>query len=447
MFDVVIAGGLLLTEENNYTAEKVWIGITDGKISEISKTALLPDTAKEWVDAEGCVVMPGMTNAHCHGDMACSMGLGDAMTLAEQNETMEPYNFLFGILTDEDRIWARRKSYLDAVRGGVTYICENMYWSLGMNSVDTLAESGIRGALCEDIRVDFLRPQIFVPDDFLLEFVERCKKADLTPFLGTLSEEDFDTELLKRVYAKRDELGIRNTQHFAETDWREEMVLKKHGMRPVEYLHANGFLSDRMVGSHCVHVNRQEAQWMAEAGVSVANTPLCEMKISDGAAPLAEYVEYGVNVALGTDGAMWNNSSDLFREMKCAVLLQTVSKGPRALNERDALRMATIGGARAFGMDKKTGSINVGKEADIIVIDMTRPHLQPLRTGKHENVASTVVFNATARDVRDVFVKGKAVVRNEKVLCVNEEEIIREANRISEKIAEALPEKFRCYER
>ena len=441
MFDYLIKDGLLITEENNYKAQKVWIGIKDGLIDEISGREIEDTCAAEVIDASGCAVMPGMINGHCHGDRAFLMGCGDGLTLSEQNAYYEQTDYLRIYTSDDDRVLSRRKSYLDALCGGVTFICENMYWGMGLKSVEAFNGCGIRGALAEDIRVRFDEPQIFISDDFIKELTDRCRQADLVPIFGTLSEEDFDTELLKRVYAKRDEWGIRSTQHFAETDWRRDIVLRKYGMRPVEYLYKNGFLSDRLIGSHCVQVNDAEVDMMAESGMHVINTPLCEMKIADGIAPVAKYIHAGVNVGLGTDGAEWNNSSDLFREMKATVLIQSAAMNdPGTLSARDVLRMATIGGARAFGVDDRIGSIAKGKEADVVILDMNKVYLQPLRDTYKENVASTVVFNATAADVRDVFVKGRIELRDGEPVHVDKERLLSEVNALSCRVLQCAEE-------
>jgi 5-methylthioadenosine/S-adenosylhomocysteine deaminase len=435
MFDYLIAGGILLTEENNYTPETVWIGIKAGMIEEISRLPVGQDSAYATIDAAGAVILPGFVNGHCHGDMACAMGMGDGLTLAEQNKTMAPFHFLKDILSDDDRIASRRLSYLCAIKSGTTFISENMFWSLGTRSADILADCGIRGALCEDVRVDFMDINTMVPLPEFELFIQSCIKNDVLAVMATVAEEDFDTDAMRHIYATRDALELMSTQHFAETDWRYEAVRKKYNMSPVEYMSSNGFLNERLILSHSVWVKPHEIAAMAKAGSNVINTPLCEMKIADGIAPLTEFVRQGVNVGLGTDGAMWNNSSDMFREMKAAVLLQSVTNGPRSIGPRDALRMATYSGAVAFGMENRIGSIAPGKEADLIIVSTDSPHMQPLRTNALENVASTVVFNATGQDVRDVFVRGIPIMQDRHVLSMDEHQTIIDARAVSENIA------------
>jgi 5-methylthioadenosine/S-adenosylhomocysteine deaminase len=203
--------------------------------------------------------------------------------------------------------------------------------------------------------------------------------------------------------------------HLAENEWRRDIILTKYGMTPIEYLACNGFLHDSLIGSHVVCVTDNEVRLLKESNVKVANTPLCEMKIADGIAPIPEMARQGVTIGLGTDGALWNNSSDIFREMKATALLHTVSKGIRSLSKKEILDMATTGGAAVFGKEKEFGLVKEGMKADMILIDPDKPHLQPLLLGKNENVTSAIIFSATGADVTDVFVNGKRIVKDGKL--------------------------------
>jgi len=177
---------------------------------------------------------------------------------------------------------------------------------------------------------------------------------------------------------------------------------------------------------------------MKEANVKIANTPLCEMKIADGIAPITEMVKQGLTVGLGTDGALWNNSNDIFREMKGMSLLQTIHNGIRSISKNDILDMATTGGAAVFGKETEFGMIREGMRADMILIDPEQPHLQPLLTGKHENVTSAIVYNATGSDVTDVFVDGRQLVKNRILTGVDVPALMKIVRQAAEKIADKL---------
>jgi len=187
-----------------------------------------------------------------------------------------------------------------------------------------------------------------------------------------------------------------------------------------------------------VYAEETEIGYLAESGTKVVNTPLCEMKIADGIAPIAQMVKAGVTVCLGSDGAMWNNSSDIFREMKGIALLHTLNSGIRSLSKAEILDMATINGARAFGLEKEYGTIEPEKKADFILIETQVPHMMPLHLGKYENVTSHVIYNATGNDVTDVFIGGKQIVDNRRILTVDTANIIRKVQTASEKIINAL---------
>lgn len=437
-FDTIIINGIVLTSENRYKPYFGSVGIKDGKIEYVGKKTLASADATETIDATGKIVMPGLINGHCHGDMTLARGLGDDLTLGEQNEVYGPHKWFFDMITDDDRYYSRQLTYIEAIRSGTTFIMENMYWSLGLRSVDAMVQTGIKGALADDIRKDFSQPEIFVPDEFFRSFKEKCASKSIVPVIGTISEEDFEDGLLKKIYAKAQELNILTTQHLSETTWRVDMIKEKFGSTPITYLDSLGVLSSSIIGSHSVYASKEEADIMAKNNVKVVNTPLCEMKIADGIAPIPQYLEAGVCVGLGTDGAMWNNSNDIFREMKGMALLHTINSGIRTLSTYDVLDMATIKGAEVFGLEESTGSLCEGKCADIILVDATKPHMQPLRTGRFENVASSIVFSATGQDVTDVFINGNCVMRERQITKIDVSSVIERVNQASEKIAVEL---------
>ena len=316
---------------------------------------------------------------------------------------------------------------------------ENMYWSLGTASPALMRQAGIRGAAAEDIRVEYTQPDEFVTEEFLDEFTAACGGSGVIPYIGSVSEEDFDEERLRRIRAVCGTPGmgarhIRQTFHMAETVWRREMIQERFGTTPVAWLYDHGFLGEDVLGSHVVQVTGEEIRMLRETGTSVVNTPLCEMKIADGIAPISAMVREGVNVCLGSDGAMWNNSNDIFREMKGMVLLQNAAYGIRALTAKDALRMATVNGARAVGAGDDFGTVEEGKMADLILIRTDVPHMRPLCTGDGETVTSAVVFNAVGSDVTDVFVGGERVVEEGVLQTADVEELCGRVQRTAEKL-------------
>ena len=435
MFDTVISGGIIISAHNRYTPLVGSIGITDGRIEYVGPKLLHSTDGKNYLDASGHIILPGLVNGHCHGDMGFAKGAGDNLTLGEQMQVFADNSWFYNSLSSEDRFWSRKHTYAEALLSGTTMLMENMYWSLdGDLSQKAFSEIGLRGAPAEDVRFDFSRSDGFLTPEMLDQFTQRCLDHHLIPVLGTLPEEEFNDERLKKVRQVVDERKSFFTSHLAETTWRLEASINNMGARPVAVLDRYGLLNERYIGSHAVYLNQDDINLMAQRGAKVVNTPICEMKIGDGIAPIPQMVKAGVTVALGTDGAMWSNSNDIFREMKCMVLLHSLNSGVRSLTAADVLDMATINGAKLFGLEKDLGTIEQGKLADLVLLNAKSPHMSPLRTGVGENVSSTVVYCATGSDVTDVFVNGKHVVRNRALTTANLDEILQKTSEISQKV-------------
>ncbi len=434
-FDIGIHQAVIVSAANGYEPFLGSVGVKDGRIAWVTPGKIEKSACELWIDGENRILMPGLVNAHCHGDMTLARGMGDDLTLWEQNQAFADTNWFYTLLDDDDRYASRQLTYCEALLSGTTFLMENMYWGLGRRSVDAMSETGIRGALAEDVRRDFAKPDLLLEDQELTAFRDACRERGLLAVAGGISEEDFEEERLVRIKDKTRRCGLRQTFHLAENDWRIRRIRERFGCGSVELLHRLGVLDGETIGSHVVYLSEQEIDLLAQSGTKVANTPLCEMKIADGIAPIPQMVRAGVTVCLGTDGAMWNNSNDLFREMKGMALLHTIHSGIRSLKTTDILDMATINGARAFGMESEFGTIEEGKSADFILVRTDRPHMRPLRTGLCENVTSSLVFCATGSDVSDVFVSGNRVVADGVLQTVDTAQIMASVQRASEKIA------------
>lgn len=437
MYDIVIENGLILTDESDYAPLRGTIGIKDGKIAYIGPDPLPVEPGVQYIDAAHKAVLPGLINGHCHGDMTILRGLLDGLTLQEQNQRMEKSQWLKPFLTDEDRILSRQLTYLEAIKSGTTFLMENMYWDLGLAAADAMADTGLLGALALGVRVRFDIQGQYLPMDYLHSFGEHARERGLVPVLGTVAEEHFDPRCLQDITHIAQQLGWLTTQHLAETTWRQEAVQQRFGETSIRYLAKNGFLHNKLIGSHVVYADEEEVAFLRSAGVKVVNTPLCEAKIADGLAPIPAYLKAGIPVGLGTDGGVWNNSNDIFREMKGICLLHSLHSGVRSVTHRDALRMATLDGARVFDLQDVTGSIRAGKRADIITVDLNKPHFQPIRTGAYENISSSMVYNATGSDVSDSIIGGKLVMRDRQVLTVDEGLLLSRVQRASDRIMDA----------
>ncbi|ELC2815896.1 amidohydrolase family protein [Salmonella enterica] len=436
--DTAINNVIIVTGDRDYVPFVGSVAISDGKIEYVGNRKFSPDDTRELIDGSGKVLMPGLINGHCHGDMTLVRGIGDDLTLQEQNELYAGHNWFKEFITTGDRYKSRQLTYVEALLNGTTFILENMYWDLDKQSVKAMSQTGIRGGLALDIRQDFTMPEIFLADELLKEFRQDCLDNGLVPVVGSISEEDFHAPLLAKIKRKTDELGLRVTCHLAETDWRKELVSSRHQDTPISYLSRHGTFDGSVIASHVIHATRDEINLLAENEVKVVSTPLCEMKIADGTFRGKEMLDAGVVVGLGTDGALWNNSNDIFREMKGTLLIQTARYGIRAISKKQILDMATINGAKVFGLEERIGTVEVGKLADLILIDLQRPHLCPVNLGKYENITSLLVNQVTGQDVTDVFVNGNHVVRDRQLQTLNTLQLMGEMNDIHQRIVTQL---------
>lgn len=439
MFDLVIGNAIIVSAANGYQPYIGSLAVRDGIIAYAGERQFTPRDAKTVLDYGGDIVMSGLVNGHCHAELSFMRGIGDDRTLLEQKQKFSRVGWFRRYSTEDERYAARQLTYCEALRSGTTFLNDNMYWSLGTRSVSAMAQTGIRGSLSEDIRPDFSCPDELASVERLQAFIEACKQQDILPVIAGPAEEDVTEDRLRRIAALcREVPQALYTCHLAENGWRMGFIREQFGTTPIELLHRFGLLNNRLAASHVVCASPQDICLLAESGAAVVNTPVCEMKIADGVAPIAEMVKQGVCVALGTDGPLWNNGSDLFREMKAMLLLQTVQYGIRSLTAKDVLNMATVNGAKAFHMQHRIGMLREGMEADFIRVSTRGLHMCPLRLGKYQNVTSLLVNNATGGDVRDVYIRGKCIVKNGRITTVDTDKLRHAVKACSDRVSQEL---------
>jgi 5-methylthioadenosine/S-adenosylhomocysteine deaminase len=218
--------------------------------------------------------------------------------------------------------------------------------------------------------------------------------------------------------------------HLAETEDESRHVEKMYGKSPVKHLDALGILNPNLIACHCVHVNAEEIKLLSDKGVRVIHNPESNMKLASGIAPVPEMISSGIKVGLGTDGCASNNDLDLFSEMDTTAKLHKIkTMDPTVMDALTVLKMATIEGAKALGMDKLTGSLEVGKKADVIVIDVNKPHLTPMY-----NPYSHLVYSVRGADVTHSIINGRLVMAERKLLTIELERLLEKANFLSKKI-------------
>lgn len=379
------------------------IVVDDGNI--VSLVEVPADFDGEIVECNGRVVMPGLINAHLHPELHILKGIVEELDLHAWEGAEHLDAALLLLSSEEGRGLQRaaiRASIADCVLSGATCIA-NYGVTTGADEAiaSVLADLGVRGHVT-------IRDVAFAPvgDGGLAHRLE-------PPRMYRLHAEEALTaaELMAAAAAHR--RGERIVMHAAETEHRLRLVIEAYGTTTVRLLDRWGLLSERTLLSHAVHVDREEIGLLALNRVPVVSSPSAEMKLGDGIAPIVEMLHAGVTVALGTDCAICNNSDDMFLEMRQLGLLQKLKYGAHAISAEQILRSATVHGARALGYEGQLGAIAEGMRADLILIDVDNPRMQPLIAGEtFNNVAANLVYAATGQDVTDVMVDGRWIVRD-----------------------------------
>lgn len=380
----------------------------------------LPQLPEEQThDLTGKALLPGFINGHLHSDFTLFKGLLDDRQLIDQ---YIPSERLDALLTERDRLLIRKATYLEAVKTGTTFITDHVFTNPDANPVEPFTTVGVSGGLTlTDEDADRVR-------------IEQLKGEGIKPYLHLPSEEEWCEDIFEKHRVKGIELDLPTYIHLAETVWRHHIVSRKFGSSPVQVLHRHDLLDERLVGVHCVWMDEEDIRIYADSGAGVINTPVSEMKIADGIAPIPQLLRVGVNIGLGTDGALWNNSCDMIGEAKTLLLLHSLIERPGAITSGDVLRMMTIDGARALGVDGEVGSIEVGKRADFVVMKLNSINLQPIYKSELGSLSSNIVNCGGVENIASVWCGGREVVRDGKHLTLDEDDIIGEMRELARRL-------------
>jgi 5-methylthioadenosine/S-adenosylhomocysteine deaminase len=327
--------------------------------------------------------------------------------------------------------WGTLLACAEMVRSGTTTFCDGYFFE--DRAARAALQSGMRGLVAQGI-LDFPTPDSPSPDESIKRikgFIQDYSASDLIkPAIFAHTAYTCSPNLLQECRSLADRYGVPLITHLSESRDEVEEVMKKYGRRPLDHLENIGLLSSPLIACHCVWLTEEEMDLLARREVRVVHNPESNMKLASGVAPVPDLLARGVTVGLGTDGCASNNNLDLFQEMDSAAKLHKVHRlDPTVMPSQTVLEMATLGGARVLGMEKEIGSLEAGKKADVIVLELNRPHLQPVY-----NLVSHLVYSATGADVRDVIIDGKMVMENRKLLTLDEEEILAKAGEWGRKI-------------
>lgn len=388
----------------------------------------------EIIDGEEGILMPGMINCHTHGSMVPFRSLAD-----DCKDRLKRYLFpLEQRLVDEELTYIGAKyAIAEMLLGGVTTFCDMYYFE---DEVAKAAkELNIRGILCETI-VDFPSPdskEAFGGLDYSIDFIEKWKGDDLiTPGIAPHAPYTNTDESLKEAYRISKKYNVPITMHLAEMDYELKECIEKYNLTPVGYLDKLGVLDSNFIAAHAVLVNDEDIEILKRNCVKVSHNIGANSKGAKGVAPILKMKEEGINIGLGTDGPMSGNTLDILTQMSQVGKIHKLFNNDRTLLPSiELVEMGTLGGAKVLGIDKEVGSIEVGKKADLTLIETKSVNIQPIY-----DYYAAIVYSANASNVELVIVDGKIVVKNKKLISSNFSEIRKNLLNLQDKIKKAARE-------
>lgn len=443
--DLILKNANIVTMDSEYRVlPHGAIAIQDDQILFVGteEETLKDFSAAETVDCSGKVVIPGLINGHTHAAMTLLRGLADDLRLDV---------WLLGYMMPVEREFVSPEfsrlgtqiACAEMIRSGITCFADMYYYEETV--AQAVADAGMR-AICGQTILKFPSPDAESYEDSLelaRGFIERWKDHPLVvPAVAPHAPYTCTPEILKACTEMALEYDVPLHTHIAETfqeveDWREA-----HSMPVVPWVKKIGLLDAKVIAAHCVHIDDGEIHTLEHAGTGVVHNPSSNMKLASGFAPVSEMLERGVNVGIGTDGPASNNDLDLFEEVRLASFIaKAVTKDPTALPARQAFEMATRNGAKAIHMDHLIGSLEAGKKADLVIVDLDLTHNQPHFEHDSNAIYSRLIYAAKSTDVLDVMIAGRWVMQDRKLLHLDEADLIAQAASYAARIDTFLVER------
>ena len=421
--DVLLTGGAVVTMDDSYRLYPDGaVAIAGDLIVAVGPTAVITQTytAPEIINCQGKVIMPGLVNAHTHIPMTLLRGLNDDLRLDVWLGYLMPLEREF--VTPEFVKLGTQIACAEMIRSGVTSFAD-MYYFEDEIAAET-AVIGMRALLGQTVLI-FPAPDAATYEDALVlcrRFIEKWRDHPLIQpavaphawYTGT-PEMNRACADLARAY------DVPLHTHVSETAFEAQNSMEQNHMPVVNWIGKNGLLETKLLAAHCVHLDEGEMFALKEAGAGIAHCPTSNLKLASGIAAIGQMLSLGLNVGVGTDGPASNNDLDMFEEVRLAALLaKTKSNDPTVLPARQALELATIGGARAMHMADKTGSLEAGKRADLAIVEMDGVHNQPQFNNHADAVYSRLIYAAKSSDVADVMCNGRWLMRDRTLLTIDE---------------------------
>lgn len=406
---------IVTIDQENRIIENSNIYIEDGIITHIGDEVLGIEV-KDTIDGRNKAALPGLVNAHTHMGMSLLRNYADDLPLHQWlTEKIWPVE---ANLNSEDIYWGSLLSMVEMIQTGTTTFCDMYFF---MEEVGRGAqESGIRAMLTRGIVEDKNNPDRKLNESRdLFNRYHKTSNDRIRVMIAPHAPYTCSPEFLVKAKDLADELGTGINIHLSETKREVQESYEMHGKSPIRHVYDLGVFDVHTLAAHCVHVDRNDIELMAEKGVHPVNNPGSNLKLASGFAPVQAMLERGLSVSLGTDGASSNNNLNMFKELNLAALVnKAVDQDALSVKASDALRMATINGARGLQWDREIGSLEVGKRADIILVDLDKPHLTP-----RHNLVSSLAYSTYGSDVDTVIVDGKLLMQKGEMKTVDLEKV------------------------
>lgn len=416
--DILIKNGLIFTMD----AEQRVIRGGDLAIKGEEIVAIgddLSHKARTVIDARYRAVLPGLVNAHTHETL--TRGIAEDLPLDRWlAEICFPLDSAY---TGNVMRGSASMNQMEMIRGGTTTFLD-IYRFPGV-CAEVAEQSGLRAIFAPQVIVEPQGPgeSVKSAEEFVSAWLNRNPR--ITPAFGPHAPYSCPPDAFMELAALAEEYDVPLHTHLSETQWEVETIKERYAAEtPAEHLKQIGVLSPRLSVAHGVYLTPSDIELLHEHDVAVVYNPSSNMKMASGVAPIPELMKADVRVGLGTDSNLSNNNLDLFEEMRLGAILQKLDKSDAAtLPCYEMLKMATIDGARALGMDDIIGSLEVGKQADVILVDLNQAHMWPLLDGKYENTVEQLVYSASAADVTHTIVAGKMLMSDHELRTFDQEEV------------------------
>lgn len=416
---------VLVFEEDRLLTKDADIAIKGNVISEVGKIKTDFEFQKI-IDAKNMLAMPGLINTHTHLSMILFRNYADDMPLFDWlTKKIWP---LEAKLTAEAIYKASILGIAELIKSGVTGFLDMYFFA--HETIKAALETGVRAYIARGLTDEEEGKEVRLNETRRLFNEYHNQDGRIKIFAGPHAPYTCSPRYLKKVIELAKELDIGIHIHLSETKKEVDECMEKWGKTPIKHVYDLGLFERPTIAAHCVHVNDEDIQILAESKVSVAHNPTSNLKLASGFAPVEKMLKAGVNVALGTDGASSNNNLNMFEEIHLASIInKALNYDAVSVPAETVIKMATINGAKALGIEEELGSLEVGKKADIILIDLRKPHLVPLH-----NPLSAICYAAQSSDVHTVMVDGKILMENYELKTIDVERAMYEAEEAAGKL-------------